>query len=159
MNEKISGIFIMKKRCSKCGKSKDKSEFYKDQTSKDGLTYKCKACVRLEYRLYYRENRKRESQRKFISRHGVGLIYKNFLLASQGWACAICGKTLKPNSSDACLDHNHETENIRGVLCRACNVRVGLYGDGLGKVAKGIQAKGFQTNRIKTYNYLLAKDF
>ena len=32
------------KRCSKCGKLKDESEFPKDRTRKDGLHQRCKAC-------------------------------------------------------------------------------------------------------------------
>ena len=33
------------KKCSKCGQWKDKSEFYKNVTKKDGLTSRCKTCV------------------------------------------------------------------------------------------------------------------
>ena len=39
------------KRCSKCGELKDESEFYKDATKKDGLSYICKSC---KYELYFK---------------------------------------------------------------------------------------------------------
>jgi hypothetical protein len=59
------------------------------------------------------------------------------LANKQGGVCAICGTTLSSVSGkDACLDHDHSTGRIRGVLCRLCN---GLEGK-----IKNI------TNRIKS---------
>lgn len=43
------------------------------------------------------------------------------LLDQQGGLCAICSK--KPVI--ACLDHNHKTGAIRGVLCSGCNIYEG----------------------------------
>ena len=34
------------KRCTKCGAEKEEGEFNKDKWTKDGLTYRCKACFR-----------------------------------------------------------------------------------------------------------------
>lgn len=44
------------------------------------------------------------------------------LLAKQDGKCAICGIDL-PSAADkdACLDHDHKTGFVRGVLCRNCN--------------------------------------
>ena len=36
--------------------------------------------------------------------------------------CALCKYTFK-KSSDRCLDHNHETGDVRNILCRPCNTR------------------------------------
>lgn len=47
------------------------------------------------------------------------------LLAKQNWKCPLCLKKINPavvgHRSDYCLDHNHETGEIRGVLHRSCN--------------------------------------
>ena len=44
------------------------------------------------------------------------------LLAKQSFKCAICGLKLTAGKrGGACLDHDHETGVIRGVLCRTCN--------------------------------------
>ena len=39
------------KTCTKCGHTKDESEFYKDGHVKSGLSAACKACVKLLSRL------------------------------------------------------------------------------------------------------------
>ena len=43
------------------------------------------------------------------------------MLKEQGWCCALCNTNLRMNTTNACLDHDHKTGQIRGVLCRNCN--------------------------------------
>ena len=43
------------------------------------------------------------------------------LLSYQGARCAICG-----NVSKLSIDHDHTTGKVRGLLCQACNTRLGL---------------------------------
>ena len=49
---------VKQKRCIKCEKWKDESKFGKDRSSKDGLAYDCKDCVRA----YKRERDKKEGR-------------------------------------------------------------------------------------------------
>lgn len=46
----------MSKICSKCGESKDESEFYKDSLQTSGLRPDCKACKRLKVKEYALNN-------------------------------------------------------------------------------------------------------
>lgn len=48
------------KRCSKCKEEKQTSEFHKNRTRKDGLQYRCKACLRA----YQNSSRRREWMRE-----------------------------------------------------------------------------------------------
>jgi hypothetical protein len=50
------------------------------------------------------------------------------LLKKQQGLCLICKRdlTLLP-SRNACLDHNHSSWMVRGVLCRQCNVLEAKY--------------------------------
>lgn len=52
-------------------------------------------------------------------KHSEIPVVKAALLKKQGYVCPLCstGLVLK----DACLDHNHNTGEVRGVLCRNCN--------------------------------------
>jgi len=48
------------------------------------------------------------------------------MLTGQDNCCAIC---LRPFTETACVDHDHTTGNVRGLLCQACNRMLGQSGD------------------------------
>lgn len=50
------------------------------------------------------------------------------LADSQGWRCAICGE-VDPRGRALFVDHDHETEEIRGLLCSGCNLGIGNFED------------------------------
>ena len=50
------------------------------------------------------------------------------MLQSQGNRCAICYGEFK-NAKDTCVDHNHKTGVIRGLLCFNCNIALGKFED------------------------------
>lgn len=47
------------------------------------------------------------------------------MLEEQGGLCAICGNPLEV----PCVDHDHETNQVRGLLCNPCNRGLGLFKD------------------------------
>lgn len=60
------------KRCTKCGKIKDKSEFHKHAGLKDGLSYTCKECNRRYAHMQYRKKCKSVKQYlRYEERHRV----------------------------------------------------------------------------------------
>lgn len=46
------------------------------------------------------------------------------IISFQGGGCFICGKTEEQEGRKLCVDHNHKTGAVRGVLCFYCNHRV-----------------------------------
>ena len=62
----IDTIVSKYKDCSKCGRSKLKSEFNKDKQKKDGLTSQCKGCVAKKTARYRQENKKDIVKKKAI---------------------------------------------------------------------------------------------
>ena len=75
------------------------------------------------------------SRRRARLKHRYGLTDEevDFLIAEQGGNCAICGKPPSDENTRAhwngklCVDHDHETGKVRGLLCNDCNLAVG-YG-------------------------------
>mgnify|MGYP006405797549 CR=1 FL=1 len=47
------------------------------------------------------------------------------MVTAAGGVCQICGKS----DESLCVDHDHETGHVRGVLCRRCNRAIGQLGD------------------------------
>lgn len=52
----------------------------------------------------------------------------NQMLVEQEYKCLICASDLK-SDRNTCVDHNHSTGAVRGLLCRQCNRTLGLLKD------------------------------
>lgn len=74
---------------------------------------------------YYRTPAK---QREYALRHKYGLEPGDFehMLDLQGYRCAVC-QTDEPGGRHGrfVVDHDHETGEVRGLLCSHCNVSLG----------------------------------
>lgn len=51
------------KKCSKCGLVKPVEDFGKDKSQEDGYNRKCKKCINIDYRNYYKKHAKEEIKR------------------------------------------------------------------------------------------------
>lgn len=105
---------------------------------------------------HYRANRKRYIQRaeawnkanperrKQICRKwglkGYGLLPSQYeaLLSGQRGGCAICG-TPPPPGGVLCVDHDHVTKKVRGLLCQLHNTALGLFKDRTDHLAEAIK--------------------
>jgi hypothetical protein len=63
---------------------------------------------------------RREVLRKY------GLTLESFLLAFQDHKCALC-RTDAHGGVNWAVDHDHETGEVRGLLCLRCNVGLGYF--------------------------------
>ena len=96
---------------------------------KSGLSSQCKVCnlAGANARYNWEETRKLRLKQKF----GITVEDYDILLKEQNGKCAICGSE-NPGRHDAknfAIDHDHETDEIRGLLCQGCNTGIGLLGD------------------------------
>lgn len=63
-----------------------------------------------------------------MRRYGLTPAQYEALLVSQGGVCAICGDEER-DGWDFAIDHEHGSGRVRGLLCRRCNVGIGLLRD------------------------------
>jgi len=140
------------RQCTKCRQLKPLIEFHKNKLGKGGLHCWCKECRKrysqvhkvkaIEYRkkyyqthkIEYAERGKKYSQteegklyrRKQLLRNCYGLTLEQYdeMFENQNGVCAICGGT-NVNGRRLCVDHDHETEKIRALLCNYCNNLLG----------------------------------
>lgn len=72
------------------------------------------------------ENKRKCKGYKRQSLYGVTPARLAEMLRDQGAGCAICriDITAKP-----CVDHDHTTGKVRGLLCRKCNSGLGMFQD------------------------------
>lgn len=62
-------------------------------------------------------------------RYGLSVPEREEILANQHGQCLICENEIKFDGSrsqySACVDHNHKTGKVRGILCGNCNTWIG----------------------------------
>lgn len=62
------------------------------------------------------------------TRYGISLGERDEMLAEQG-GCAVCGTNVAPDRRGWVVDHAHDTNQVRGILCNPCNVAIGFLKD------------------------------
>ncbi len=80
---------------------------------------------------HYQNNKVKISENKKIyrlRRYGITPIQYDAMLDKQGGVCAICG-SMNGNGRILVVDHDHITEEVRGLLCGKCNLGLGLFSD------------------------------
>lgn len=142
----------MTKTCTKCKVSKPVNEFHRMQSAPDGYNYQCKVCRR-DYRRANDQlphNLLRTKTYHFQYKYGITADKYQEMLHAQGGVCAICQKpeVRKGRSGKTmplCVDHNHDTGAVRGLLCHACNVSLGQFYESVEVLQRAIdylQAQG-----------------
>lgn len=137
--------------CRRCKTIKPFSEFHKNANRPDGVTFYCKVCnseyddnQRARDPEAYLARRRRATYRYILKRRGMTSKSYDQLFAEHNGECAIChrpetsigrGGIVKP----LCLDHDHLTGLVRGLLCNSCNQGLGAFGDDIVRLAAAIE--------------------
>ena len=137
----------MSHRCNKCDDRLVDGVNW-TEAAKSKKHYTCKLCRSAYQRNWHSDNKERQNR---LSRDRYSLnkdtvlkqqrekyIKKTFNITVEEYdsyfkeaSCQICSK-----ETDLVLDHCHDTGKIRGVLCRQCNMAIGLLGDNLEGLTK-----------------------
>jgi Recombination endonuclease VII len=132
----------MKKTCTKCGLSKDLSCFsnYKDKRGVQRKVSRCKPCRKEEYSQYMAKNPHKHRDYSYKKRYNITLEEYDALVEKQDGQCAICGSTESIGLNKRfVVDHNHETGEVRGLLCSTCNTGLGNFYDNPESLLKAAQ--------------------
>lgn len=138
------------KKCSRCGVPKKVEEFHRRRLSSDGRQPACKVCLKpiqaalnKKYKVRRARAKKEYAKKhpeinaksviKYLKGHPDHRIKRLYGLSSEQFeemkkkqrgCCAICRLPEK-----LCVDHDHQTDEVRGLLCRKCNAAIGLLSD------------------------------
>jgi hypothetical protein len=130
------------KRCPICGELKERSEYWKWKSRKDGLTAYCKVCFNAKNKKWYKENPDKlptlAESRAYSRNKNFGISEEDYskMLVDQDNSCAICKIQI---GWEAAVDHCHATNKVRGLLCRNCNLGLGGFKDNIETIRKAIE--------------------
>jgi hypothetical protein len=129
------------KICGSCKKKKPLNVFSNSPSRSSGVSGWCKECENKHKQTKYKDRIRNSNLKKY------GLDQKSYqqLLQKQGNKCKICGiySEIAPGVGFSkggvlCVDHDHLTNKIRGLLCSKCNTGLGLFFDDISNLENAI---------------------
>jgi hypothetical protein len=120
--------------CKKCNSALQKARYERDPQTAVARSKRWQAENRERYLASQRQHRRknrarlRAEDRKRWLKAKYGMTPEDFdaLLERQGHRCAICGV---PGGEDLHVDHDHQMNEVRGLLCGKCNKAIGLLSE------------------------------
>ena len=143
---------VSDKICTNCGNtfSKRKSSFYcstkcQQQKWKENNPEAVKILSQRSHKNWCKKHpdRARKTARVYYDKtymeqtYGLSLEQFDEILRNQNGVCAIC-KGVNENGRRLSIDHNHENNKIRGLLCIKCNSGIGQLGDSIEKLLSAV---------------------
>lgn len=124
----------MEKICNICNVKKDSSEFYREAQMPDGKRKQCKECKNKITEIWRKTNREKYNadmraynsknyQKLRLYRYKLSKDQYDTMLSAQKNKCLLCKR--QPEHI-LCVDHNHQTGKVRGLLCRGCNRAIAI---------------------------------
>lgn len=114
--------------CTACKIKKPRTDFYKIRKGHHGVQSPCKDCKKALV------NTKALNRKATLNLRNLTPELYDSMLKSQEFGCAICKSkighfTHKGEPAHLAVDHNHKTEEVRGLLCGKCNRGLGWFND------------------------------
>ena len=81
-------------------------------------------------------------KRHYNLKHRYGITGEEYekLLEAQNCRCKICGTTEPGNKAGSfVVDHDHDSKEVRGLLCFACNIMLGHAKDNVETLSSAIR--------------------
>ena len=125
----------MERKCNKCGEVKDlETGFYKTgrktDKNKENRHYTCKECTKARVKAAHHADPSLQRRRDLKRLYGITLEEYDDMLERQGSKCACCGsEDARGKHNVFCVDHDHVTGKVRELLCKDCNIVLGIIND------------------------------
>lgn len=134
------------KQCAVCGEVKSVEDFYRSRKAKSGRQSACKICSTARQKLPHNQEYRRDyAWRKCLERFSITQGRYDEMLERQSGMCAIChkpetgGTRLAVDHDHSCCDGDFSCGNcIRGLLCKRCNMAIGLLFDNPNTIASAL---------------------
>lgn len=114
-----------KKPCSRCKEVLPVSEFRWCSSSKSGFTAACKTCIDGPKVGNQTAGRRAAKDSVLFTKYGIREADYDRMYTEQEGRCLICSV----HQEVLCVDHDHVTKIVRGLLCRECNFGLGKFAD------------------------------
>jgi hypothetical protein len=125
----------MERKCNKCGEVKDlETCFYKTgrktDKNKENRHYTCKECTKARVKAQNDANPDLAKDRHLQRTYGISLAEYQDMFDDQSGQCACCN-TAEPGGrwNTFQVDHDHVTNEVRQLLCKDCNIVLGIVQD------------------------------
>jgi 5-methylcytosine-specific restriction endonuclease McrA len=130
------------KVCTKCKELKPLTDYQNHKLMKDGKRNDCRTCHNQQTSQWIKDNpeaRKAYAQSERCKTGQRNSRYKKLYkitveeydqkMLEQKGICAICPKHQSESKKKFAVDHNHKTNQVRGLLCDNCNRALGYFQD------------------------------
>jgi len=122
-------VLVVTKKCKMCGTTKSIENFYTTRISSKGKQYYMSSCKNCESERAKTRNKIYGRAEHLKRRYGITDADIIYILRDQSWSCAICGLHFFMFNLKVCVDHDHNTGKVRGILCSHCNYGLGHFRD------------------------------
>ena len=123
---------IQVRECYECGETKPLNLYTTDKRRLDGYFGNCRACAtKVQKKRRTKEIIKNDN---LWNMYGIDLEDYKRMYQMQDGKCRIC----RADFPTLAVDHCHNTSNIRGLLCRGCNVGLGNFKDSIENLRNAI---------------------
>lgn len=146
-NPKLKAKFCSSKNC-KAVNPQPITAFYKNKSTKDGLSNQCRECHKIANNKWSKNNPEKNAAKarrlrrelkakdphkawairrnqRLKAEYGITLEQYNIMFAKQNGCCSICGEHASTHSKGLVVDHNHTNGKVRDLLCGLCNKMLG----------------------------------
>ena len=127
-NKKLNKIMSACKVCKSIIQKDKRKKLGEIQKEKDRILYQKNKEHRVNYAREYRvKYPERTRATNLKQKYGITQNDYDKTLNIQNNKCAICERDMNEYGKIFCVDHNHTTGKVRGLLCDPCNYGLGFY--------------------------------